>query len=121
MYAWKNELLVKHLVMVFYSYNVAERVGFEPTCRLPDKTLSRRPRYDHFGTSPGRSFVESRQSLRSVVSRRVEVAALGYSEIRALASCLEEPLHQLTGFFRQHSFHDRDSVIERRMVEHAHH
>src|SRR5688572_12959558 len=31
---------------------VAERVGFEPTCRLPDKTLSRRPRYDHFGTSP---------------------------------------------------------------------
>ena len=32
--------------------DVAERVGFEPTCRLPDKTLSRRPRYDHFGTSP---------------------------------------------------------------------
>src|SRR6187455_2569527 len=32
---------------------MAERVGFEPTCRLPDKTLSRRPRYDHFGTSPG--------------------------------------------------------------------
>src|SRR6266550_4597687 len=31
---------------------MAERVGFEPTCRLPDKTLSRRPRYDHFGTSP---------------------------------------------------------------------
>ena len=29
-------------------------MGFEPTCRLPDKTLSRRPRYDHFGTSPGR-------------------------------------------------------------------
>ena len=33
---------------------LAERVGFEPTCRLPDKTLSRRPRYDHFGTSPRR-------------------------------------------------------------------
>src|SRR5918998_532034 len=31
---------------------VAEREGFEPPCRLPDKTLSRRPRYDHFGTSP---------------------------------------------------------------------
>ncbi len=29
-------------------------MGFEPTCRLPDKTLSRRPRYDHFGTSPQR-------------------------------------------------------------------
>ena len=36
------------------SEGLAERVGFEPTCRLPDKTLSRRPRYDHFGTSPGR-------------------------------------------------------------------
>src|SRR5262245_16807285 len=33
---------------------MAERVGFEPTCPLRDKTLSRRPRYDHFGTSPGR-------------------------------------------------------------------
>src|SRR4029450_5335854 len=31
---------------------MAERVGFEPTCPLRDKTLSRRPRYDHFGTSP---------------------------------------------------------------------
>ena len=31
---------------------MAERVGFEPTCRLPDKTLSRRPRYDHFPTDP---------------------------------------------------------------------
>ena len=31
---------------------LAERVGFEPTCRLRDNTLSRRARYDHFGTSP---------------------------------------------------------------------
>src|SRR4051795_4221269 len=31
---------------------VAEREGFEPPCRLRGKTLSRRPRYDHFGTSP---------------------------------------------------------------------
>ena len=35
---------------------MAERVGFEPTCRLPDKPLSRRSRYDHFGTSPQRVF-----------------------------------------------------------------
>jgi hypothetical protein len=34
---------------------LAERVGFEPTCPLRDKTLSRRPRYDHFGTSPLRT------------------------------------------------------------------
>ena len=31
---------------------MAERGGFEPPCPLLDKTLSRRPRYDHFGTSP---------------------------------------------------------------------
>ena len=31
---------------------LAERVGFEPTCPVKGKTLSRRPRYDHFGTSP---------------------------------------------------------------------
>ena len=31
---------------------MAEREGFEPPCGLPRKTLSRRPRYDHFGTSP---------------------------------------------------------------------
>ena len=36
----------------FQQLKMAERVGFEPTCRLRDKTLSRRPRYDHFGTSP---------------------------------------------------------------------
>jgi hypothetical protein len=34
---------------------MAERVGFEPTCPLlAGKTLSRRPRYDHFGTSPSK-------------------------------------------------------------------
>ena len=31
---------------------MAEREGFEPPCGLLRKTLSRRPRYDHFGTSP---------------------------------------------------------------------
>jgi hypothetical protein len=32
---------------------LAERVGFEPTLRLLDVlTISSRPRYDHFGTSP---------------------------------------------------------------------
>src|SRR5688572_1104279 len=47
---------------------LAERVGFEPTCRLPDKTLSRRPRYDHFGTSPGRVQADlTVPPLRSVV------------------------------------------------------
>ncbi len=32
---------------------MAERVGFEPTCRLlTDNPISSRARYDHFGTSP---------------------------------------------------------------------
>ena len=30
----------------------AERVGFEPTCRLPDKLISSQPRYDLFDTAP---------------------------------------------------------------------
>src|SRR5436190_22566190 len=35
-----------------FQNKMAERVGFEPTCRFRDKSLSRRSRYDHFGTSP---------------------------------------------------------------------
>jgi hypothetical protein len=34
------------------SPEVAERVGFEPTCPVKDNPLSRRARYGHFGTSP---------------------------------------------------------------------
>ena len=45
-----------------YERKVAEREGFEPPCRLLGKTLSRRPRYDHFGTSP--LLVGPRSSLR---------------------------------------------------------
>ena len=52
---------------------MAERVGFEPTCPLRDKTLSRRPRYDHFGTSPIRQHGTKRTleySVRRTCSRR---------------------------------------------------
>ena len=39
------------------AWSLAERVGFEPTCPLlAGKTLSRRPRYDRFGTSPARDW-----------------------------------------------------------------
>jgi hypothetical protein len=31
---------------------MAEKVGFEPTYRLPDKLISSQSRYGHFGTSP---------------------------------------------------------------------
>ncbi len=41
---------------------LAERVGFEPTCPLlAGKTLSRRPRYDRFGTSPAKWKIETRK------------------------------------------------------------
>ena len=43
---------------------LAEREGFEPPCRLPGKTLSRRPRYDHFGTSPLLALAASGRSLK---------------------------------------------------------
>ena len=52
-YETRTRLLWSQSIVFIYRYlEMAERVGFEPTCRLPDKTLSRRPRYDHFGTSP---------------------------------------------------------------------
>ena len=57
---------------------MAERVGFEPTCRLPDKPLSRRPRYDHFGTSPQRQDdARCRRHLRLSVRRRSVLNRLG--------------------------------------------
>jgi hypothetical protein len=31
---------------------VAEKEGFEPSYRLPDKLISSQSRYGHFGTSP---------------------------------------------------------------------
>src|SRR5688500_914491 len=52
---------------MIYTRYMAERVGFEPTCRLPDKTLSRRPRYDHFGTSPGRAQADLPGTVRFYV------------------------------------------------------
>ena len=33
---------------------LAEKEGFEPSYRLPDKLISSQPRYGHFGTSPCR-------------------------------------------------------------------
>ena len=36
-----------------HRYFMAEMVGFEPTCRLPDNLISSQARYDRFDTSPG--------------------------------------------------------------------
>jgi hypothetical protein len=52
---------------------LAERVGFEPTCPLlAGKTLSRRPRYDRFGTSP--RYIEIR-NLKLVLLGGTSIAA----------------------------------------------
>src|SRR5215203_577020 len=68
------------IFVYFQELNLAERVGFEPTCRLPDKTLSRRPRYDHFGTSP----VVRRQSMGQFKDPQPLLPAAGRSEDRPL-------------------------------------
>jgi hypothetical protein len=53
----------QHLQTIRPMVELAERVGFEPTCPLQGKTLSRRPRYDHFGTSPhGRDRLQSQEN-----------------------------------------------------------
>ena len=49
---WATEMPRRPEWRATYNGEMAEREGFEPPCRLPGKTLSRRPRYDHFGTSP---------------------------------------------------------------------
>jgi uncharacterized RDD family membrane protein YckC len=53
---------------------LAERVGFEPTCPLRDKTLSRRPRYDHFGTSP---WCGSIVNGPSIIAQRLDLDPTG--------------------------------------------
>ena len=52
---------------------VAEAVGFEPTCRLPDKCFSRAPRYGHFGTLPTANVNFRRVKRRCQIPRFVPV------------------------------------------------
>ena len=90
---------------------MAERVGFEPTCRLPDKTLSRRPRYDHFGTSP---YFEL-----PAPGRRLQNHWTGVRE-RLDPPCFEKPLHQCPALGLEHPANYRDPMIERRVVQGSH-
>ena len=57
------------LDLVYYFKELAERAGFEPAweCLAP-KPLSRRPRYDHFGTSPW----DEQAEIRSVRLQRAD-------------------------------------------------
>ena len=62
--------------------NMAERAGFEPAweCLAP-KPLSRRPRYDHFGTSPVGECESSRLSNSS------NLAATGLKKLSKQGRC----------------------------------
>ena len=75
---------------------MAERVGFEPTCRFRDKTLSRRPRYDHFGTSP------------LVVCK----APRTRHHPELYPPGLEELLQQLPGGLLEHAPGDREPMVQ---------
>lgn len=63
---------------------VAEAVGFEPTCRSPDKRFSRAPRYGHFGTPPFIILISLsvpaviRQPARHTVYHRMDMKSVLY-------------------------------------------
>jgi hypothetical protein len=116
---------------------LAERVGFEPTCPLRDKTLSRRPRYDHFGTSPffgarrsartsllapvaARPSIKNPQSVNPQSTIRQSPIENRQSSISMLPPPLEEALHQLAALPVEHSSLGEHPVIERRMLVRAH-
>ena len=66
-----------------------------PRAGLPDKPLSRRPRYDHFGTSPQRQVMPQ---ARHVFAYRSVVG----SPEATRPSTLEEPLHQRPALAVEH-------------------
>ena len=102
---------------------VAERVGFEPTCRFPDKTLSRRPRYDHFGTSPHMLSAGVRWSrLPCPAVRRLALRAGGLGRARLRSSpAPEERLHQLAALGFEHAAYRAHAVVERGVVQRLRH
>ena len=94
---------------------MAEREGFEPPCRLPGKTLSRRPRYDHFGTSPffGSATLVLRGSLRVGRVCLPELLILLRFRASCLAALLEERLHQPARLLRKDAAGDLDPMVQR--------
>jgi hypothetical protein len=56
---------------LFTIERMAERVGFEPTCRLlAHNSISSRARYNLFGTSPGRKRTKVRRISKKDNSSR---------------------------------------------------
>ena len=100
---------------------MAERVGFEPTCPLlAGKTLSRRPRYDRFGTSPRK--LENRSlRLESVGEQRRVYPPDQNSSLRPPlhppAPAAKEIAQDLCAIFRKHSRHNLNPMIQSGVVE----
>jgi hypothetical protein len=105
-------------------------VGFEPTCRLPDNTLSRRARYDHFGTSPVR-----RNSLKRTLDYTADDCTRGSTALpirvrrdipstsgrsRRAPPLLEKRLHQLAARRFAHAADDFEPMIEAGQLGAAH-
>ena len=97
---------------------LAERVGFEPTCPLRDKTLSRRPRYDHFGTSPNLELYRDAKVRRS--TQGLSLRVLGVLRVGECSAVAEERLHQLTAFVLPHSGDHLEPVIQPRQLAAPH-
>src|SRR3954470_23944628 len=105
---------------------MAEREGFEPPCRLPDKTLSRRPRYDHFGTSPvgepsaGRRTcavsVLGKGANRSLYPSRIRLRHLRLTLARP-PLVAEKLLDEVTRLRVENASGDAEPVIELRDVQ----
>ncbi len=94
---------------------MAEREGFEPPCRLPDKTLSRRPRYDHFGTSPFVASIAAPSgafAVRSLFDPRLRVFTA--------SPLAEEVLDQLAALGFEDAPDRLHPMIQRRMLMRAH-
>ena len=103
-------------------------MGFEPTCPLlAGKTLSRRPRYDRFGTSPRKTGLRvSGYGIRDTGfgTRDTWTAILpGVSRIPYSVSLLtsllfEELLNHQRAIARQNTARYLDVVIELGVVQH---
>ena len=53
---WESGREKKKLEQSYLCSSLAEWEGFEPSSRVTDYTISNRARYDHFDTTPSRSY-----------------------------------------------------------------
>src|SRR5688500_11978427 len=102
---------------------MAEREGFEPPCRLPGKTLSRRPRYDHFGTSPNIRLYRGAPPVPAALAAAAAAPKEeGLNDVPALnlqdASGDGEPVVQLRRLQGPHRRDQRSGLRLRRPVDH---